>query len=473
MKKASNRKAQAPAATTPAKKTASTKHAPVVNQARIDAEDPIPLKNGGMAFSFVSGVPYLPFLPPRDNYAFDLFEARMSSVTHNACISTKKDYCAGIGFQDADNQELDQRISDWFRSMNLKNEPCTEINQQIFESFFTQGNAPIEVVKFTVRGKKYVFVYPHSLLEWRLGEPNSDDMVTYGIQSKLFRRDGYVTADQLKNARKLPIYSPYNTDKNNWFTDETGAQRTLIWYKNSVKDVPHYGLPSAIAAMIYQILEYKGARYNLDNFENNMVAAAILALKGNLSQTEANRIGRQIINAHTGDGKRGRTVVVASEEGIDSSSLHNLDTTKDGSYIDADDKWTQKIILANEWDAVLAGLIAPSTLGKGSGFLTKIIEYKERTVIKPAQNRLMQNVWNTIFPIAQAWMGLPLDRYNMQIKNNIDISGLTDVDITPAVQVNEVRKAKGLPEDPQKEGVYMTQMKTVQQQPEGGNNVPG
>ncbi len=197
--------------------------------------------------------------------------------------------------------------------------------------------------------------------------------------------------------------------------------------------------------MIYQMLEYKGARYNLDNFENNMIVASILALKGQLGQDEANRIGKLILNAHTGDGKRGRTMVVASEEGIDGSSLHNMDTTKDGSFIESDEAWMQKIILANEWDAVLAGIISPSTLGKGAGFLRTIMELKMNSVIKPNQRDIMDEVWSLIFPIADAWLGLGLANFQIEIKNAVDISGLTDVDISPAVTIDEVRESRGLP----------------------------
>lgn len=446
----------------------------VTNQATIDAVNPIPLDNAGIAFSFVSGNPYLPFLPPKDNYARLLLEAKLLSTTHNACVITKKDYCAGIGFQDADGKEFTPEMIDWFKSMNLHNQSIVVINRRKFESHFTWGNTPIEIVRFTVKSVKRVFVYVHDLQEWRLGRPDDeDDIVRYAIQSKLLRRDGFLTSAQIKTARKLPLYSQYNKKKDNWFVDANGAERTMIWYKNSVMGLPHYGLPSAVASMIYQINEYKGARYNLDNFENNMVVSAILALKGNLSQTEANKIGKQIISTHTGDGKRGRVAVIASEEGLTDSSMHNLDTTKDGSYIDADNLWTQKIILANQWDAVLAGIVSPATLGKGSGFITKIIEEKSNRVIKPAQNESIEEVWNTIFSIAQDWIKLPFDNYDMQYKNAIDISGLTDVDITPAVTRNEVRVAKGLQEDPTPAGKeYMKSTGVQSQQNTGGQNVP-
>jgi hypothetical protein len=448
----------------------------VSNLAKLDPKRPIPLDGSGQAFSFINNVSYLPFLPPKDSFAKLLVEARLLSATSNACVVTKKDYCAGAGFHDASNvdQELDPKILEWFESMNLKNESVNRINKNIFEDFFTHGNVPIEVVRFTVAGTRKLFIYPHNFLEWRLCKPNDDDIVEEAIQSKLFLKEfnAFITADQLKKSKKLPIYNPLNSDKQNWYKDGKGVERTIIWYKNRVTSFPYYGLPSYISALIYELLEYKGARYNLDLLENEMVVPTVLALKGQVSPEEAKRVGKDIIDSYTGDGKRGRTVVVASEEGIDGSDIHKLDTEKDGSYKEADDKWSQKIILSHQWDSVLAGIVSPSTLGKGSGFVTKVLENKLNTVIRPAQQDLVDEVWNHIFTIAEDWLKLPFSKYDMSIKNAIDISGLTDVDITDAVQKNEVRKAKGLAEDPALKGVYMkSPAAAANPQNNGGENV--
>lgn len=124
--------------------------------------------------------------------------------------------------------------------------------------------------------------------------------------------------------------------------------------------------------------------------------------------------------------------------------MHSMETHKEGSFTEADNNWVQKIILANQWDSVLAGILSPSSFGKGSGFLTKILEIKQNTVIRPAQEHLIKKVWSSIFDIANKWLSLGLDIENIIIKNAIDISGLTDVDITPAVTVDEVRRAKGM-----------------------------
>lgn len=428
----------------------------VSNKVELDAKDPIPFDRSGRTLCFVRDRPYIPFLNPNDTFAKDLVELRTLSATHNACISTKARYCAGVGVTDTGGKEIEPQIAEWFSAMNLRGQGITKLIRQIFGEFFTFGNCPIELVKFTVGGKKRLFVYPHSILEWRLGAPNENDIAEEAIQSKLFLNEyqGFIDLKtDIQKAKRLPIYNPLKKDKENWKADDKGAMRTIIWYKNEFTGYNYYGMADWIAAMIFALLEYKGARYNLDNFDNNMVVATILALKGTVSQKEVDAIAKKIIRQHTGDGKRGRTVVVSSEEGnLNGSDLHKLDTKTDGSFVDADDKWSQKIILAHEWDAVLAGILSSSSLGKGSGYITKILEHKLNTVIRPAQNDLMTEVLSHIFKIAKDWMGLPFDKHQLAIKNAVDISGLTDVDITPAVKRNEVREAKGLPKDESPKG---------------------
>lgn len=434
------------------KPTQRKKTAPIVDRAEMSPKEPMPFE-GGSGFTYVADARYMPFLSPDNNYGQLLLESRLLSATHNACIITKRDYCAGSGFRHSDNAEISKELSGWFSSMNLKDEKAVTVNKKIFEDFFTWGNVPIELVRFSVAGKRYMYVYVHNLLEWRLGSPDGDDVVHYAVRSKLFLSNKLLlTPDEYKQTKRLPIYNARNRDKAkkvptpgyNWITDENGAERTLIWYKHSTSGFPHYGVPSAVSSMIYQILEYKGARYNLDNFENNMVVSAVLALKGSISQPEADRIGKKAISVHTGDGKRGRVIVVASEEGIDGSDFHNMDTHKEGSYKDSDVVWSEKVILANQWDAILAGVVSPSSLGKGSGFLTKILEVKKNSVIKPAQNDLIENVWRKVLKIGQDWLGFKDNIDTLEIADTIDISGLTDVDITPTVTVNEVRSGRGL-----------------------------
>lgn len=422
------------------------------NVAKLDAENPIPLGGNSFSYSYAQKHRYLPFLGDNNNFAKILLETRMLSPTSDACIRRKKNYCAGVGFRHIEQKELPEQFSLWAKSINRKNNSLNRVNQQLFESHFTFGNTPIEIIRFEFRGKKFFQVEVHNTLEWRLGPPNKFGLITYAVQSPLFKNSGFTITQE---SRRLPLYNPLNSERENWEKDENGVERTMIWYKNEIMGVDHYGLPSYIGALINAQLEYKGSRYNLDNFDNNMVVASILALRGNVSDEEAKKIAKDIVKTHTGDGKRGRTLVVSSEEGIEGTDLHQMETHKDASYLDADDRWTQKIVMAHDWDSTLIGLQLASALGKGSGYLTKILEHILNTTIEPAQQDAYDEVWSHILHLGNEWMNWGIDPNELEYANKIDISGLTDIDITTAVQVNEVRRAKGLPEDPAMNGIYM------------------
>src|SRR5688500_13865730 len=135
-----------------------TKKLHVSNQVSLDADNPIPIGSGNNVWSFVHNVSYIPFLQPKDSFGQQLLEARLLSDTHNACIVTKKDYCAGEGFHYTDGSELDKVFAEWLTSMNLRNQSAVKINKKIFEDKFTWGNVPIEIVRMTVAGTKKLFI---------------------------------------------------------------------------------------------------------------------------------------------------------------------------------------------------------------------------------------------------------------------------------------------------------------------------
>jgi hypothetical protein len=449
------------------------KQTSVSNSVKIDAVNPIPFEYNGQAFSYIQGQQYIPFLFPDDNFAKTLLEAKVLSATHTACIETKKTYCAGLGLYDLNGTEFDDDLRKWLKRINVKGESHIQLTKKAFGSLFTFGNIPIEVVRLTVAGKKKLFVYVHNMLEWRLQWPDQYGNVTHAIHSKLFLRSGIVSSDAIKNAKVLPLYDPDKSDKKNWLKDDKGVERTMIWIKNDMDGYLNYGMPSSVASLIYQVLEYKHARYNLDNLENNMVIGGMLIMKGNLGQEEANRIGKDIIKTHTGDGKRGRIVALASEEGIDGSDFHEFETTKEGSFETSDDKVMSKILLANEWSAMLAGLSHENTMGRGNAFLKKEYDIKKATVIDPAQKFLITNMWEPIFQLASNFFGNNWGEFELDIDDIDPVSSLADVDPALGVTLDELRYAMGLPEDETGKGkLYLSELKPAAKKPadQGGNN---
>lgn len=426
----------------------------VRNLMQPDAENPVPFErvNGGLSsFILANGYGYIPFLDRRNQFARQLLEASLVSVTHRGCIRTKKYYCAGAGFQRKDGEKIDPAMTEFFKTMNLRGlgQSAVQINRQILESDFIWGNCPIEIVRFKVDGKAKLMIYPHNMMDWRLCEPGADNRVRWAMQSAAFRGSRGIISKFKEEPRKLPLYNPLNPDKENWI-QEGNAEKTMIWYKTETVGFDHYGIPSAVASLLYQIVQYKSISYNNDLFDNGMMNSAILALSGNLDQEEADRIGRQILAEKTGLGKTQRVHVVASDAagGIQDSSFFPLDTTKEGSFIEADRLWMEIILFANEWDATLAGLVSQSTLGKGSDFITTLLRFKYQSVIKPAQDDLMNNFWLPVFDIAEKWnSALKFSEIELEINKGFDISGLADIDATLVAGTKETREALGRPRD--------------------------
>ena len=58
------------------------------NQVKLDPINPIPIQYGGNSFYVVTGKKYIPFLGKDDNLAQLLLEARLTSTTQNACVTS-------------------------------------------------------------------------------------------------------------------------------------------------------------------------------------------------------------------------------------------------------------------------------------------------------------------------------------------------------------------------------------------------
>lgn len=378
----------------------------VSNEVTLDPKSPIPFEYTGTSYNAGGNSSYIPFLFPNDNFFATLHEARLQSPTQNACITTKTDYSIGEGLSISgiEKDKWPKGFTAIMAKANRKRETLNSVLKKGFESFYNVGNTPVEIVRGTVAGNKFIYVYVHNFLDCRLGTPNSDGDIVNMVYSKQFRRKGIVT--DVEKFKTIPLYDRGLNKNESWLKDpKTQIERTALWLKNSFAGYDDYGMPSSAPSLPHQCIEYQGARYNLDNLENNMVIGGAIVLAGNVSQPEADKIGRKILNQHTGSGKRGRIAVFASEAGIEGSKWMPFDTRKEGSYKELSAEARDVIILSNQWDAVLAGLQSASALGKGSGYLQEIYEQKMNTVINPVVNFFLENFIAPIAEIAKDWLG--------------------------------------------------------------------
>lgn len=394
------------------------------NKIKLNPENPIPYEVGGNAFTMLAGEQYIPFFQPDDRFATTLLEARLLSTTHSSCVNTKNLYLVGNGVKITNlkpNQQADQQWLDFVAKANNRRQSLNRVFYRAFDSFQTFGNTPLEIVIGTTAGKPFMYLYSLNFQDTRLAPPNEKTgEYEWLIVSKRFRQKGIL--GEVKKEKKIPIYKTNRADeKANWLKDGN-VQRTIVFVKNEVAGYDAYGLPSSVASLIYQVIEYSGGRFNLDNLDNNMVIGTAIFLKGGVTQAEADRIGSTMVKRHTGKGRIGRTMVFASENGIDDVETVQMEVNKEGSYKDLNSICESKIIMANDWDAILAGLKHESSLGKGGGYLKEVYEQKLKSVIIPTQHMMLEEVMPTLVEIAKNhlnadWAGYEFGFEPIQIDN--------------------------------------------------------
>lgn len=432
----------------------------VNNELKTDPENPIPLQVGNDFFYTTGNKKYIPFIGREDNFASLLLQARLTSPTQNACISTIAASVIGKGLFATNHEKMPKEFTDWAKSVNKERESLDKVLQATVEGERGQGNQFIEIVKGEVAGKKFLKIHLHSMLYCRLAsiEPDSlDDLPKSVLISKEFAKKGYVSTK--KTIPEIPLwYDDEVTDNQYWKLREDGSMSTMLHFKNKVSGIDYYGIPASAPSIRNQIKEGLMAQFDIDNLENNMVLGGLLIFKSAMTQEEAQAQAKEVFLTHVGKGKTGRIAVLASEEGIDAVDYKPFDTSKEGSFIESDKRNEQKIVAAHNWDSTLAGINRDSSLGNGSTYIRAIFDTKEATLLKPLRRELIDNVVIPIVKIWSDWFGKDITTYEWDFKSAMPFTFIADIKPEQFVQVNEAREISGLPIDESIDGKYLAEM---------------
>lgn len=416
----------------------------VINTARLDAKSPIPLETEGKGYYFFNGNNrYIPFLDRKDNFFQVLIEANLLSPTNNSCVSSKTKFSIGEGWMLADGVE-DKKIDEWAKVVNKKRQSFNDIIGGAFNNKYCSGNAFIEIVRTKVGTSRYIKLFLKNFNDCRVAEPDADDDIpTHIIVSKKFRKKGMWSITEQEDVIAVPIYTGEHGQT--WYKDSKGNEHAIIHLKNDVPGYDYYGMPSNVACLPQQILEYKMARFNLDNFDNNLAIGGLIVLQGNLTPEESGKVAREITTAHSGDGKRGKYVILSSEAGVENSKVIPFDQTKDYDYINGSKRIEEQIIFANEWSKVLIDPMAGG-MGNSGKQIKEIYETKMNTVIFPEQNKMIETLINPIMQACDEWMGTKWSNYKFTFNNITALGIASDVDVNSVLNVDEGREALGYKE---------------------------
>lgn len=435
---------------------------------KLDPNQPVPIDFTSTYFRTKKGIKYIPFLGSDDNLANILLAARLGSASQHACISSIAQSLIGKGLKVKDVESPNQQLFDWMKSVNNYRQSFSEALVSTVDGERSFGNQFIEIVRGVVGGKKFMKVYNKSIMECRLAalEEDEDPEDQKVLVSKSFIKTGYYTTNYKQDGYEIPLWHPSPLKKGKVWIKDGKVERTMLHFKNEVSGIPCYGLPASIAGLRYQILEAKAAQFNIDNFDNNMILGGMLIFKASMTPEEAQANAREILMTHIGAGKTGRIAVISSEEGISEVDFKPYTTQREGSYNESDKRWEEKIISANQWDSVLAGINRSSTFGNGSQYIRSIWDVKDAVLLHPLRDKLIAKVIKPIVQIWADWFGVTdvLD-YEFALQTNMPFSFMGDLDPNTFFQVNEARSKAGLTPDEKKDGVYLSEMR-----PKGQSN---
>lgn len=442
-----------------AAKATTARREAAVNVVKLDAKNPIPIETEGKGYIISRGRKYAPFLDDKDNFFQIILEAGLLSPTNRSCVNSKSKFSIGKGIVSKNEDELFKQFS---KKVNAYGQSLSKLLKKIFTGYFSCGNVFVNLVKVTVGKKVTVHAYVKNHMDCRLLLPEKGTgLPTQVVISKNFRRKG---TWNLTDESEYSIVNLYNGDPaQKWTKLPDGNEHLIIHLKHEEEGYDYYGMPSNIACLPQQILEYKMARANLDNLDNGLAVGGLILLSGNLSSDEAKLTAQKITNAHAGDGKRGKYVVLAAE-GNENSKVIPFDNTKEYDYVEGDKRVEEKILFANEWSKTL---IDPSSSGLNSGkFIRELYGTKMNTVISPVQSFVIDEFLMPYLTIVDSMQGTKFAQQEYMFANLPILGIANEVDVNSVITVDEGRAMLGLAELGTPEGKQIVKQKT-------NSNVPG
>lgn len=432
----------------------------ITNEIKLNPTNPIPINYGGDSFYIARDKRYIPFLGKDNNLPNLLLEARLTSTTQNACITSIAQSVVGNGLIVLDNATPDKEFINWTKDVNNDQQSLNDVMVGCVDGERTHGNEFIELVKGEVAGKRYLKIYIHSMLTCRLGaeDPKTGKPTDVIISNQFAKKS---VTQRLNKPTQIPLWSPNELEKNKcWKKMEDGTERSMLHFKNEVSGVDHYGLPASVAGLRYQVLEGRSAQFNLDNFDNNMVLGGMLILKSAMTAEEAQETAKKVMLSHIGAGKTGRIAVISSETGLDDVDFKEYKTEKEGSFIEFDKRIEEKIIASNAWAKEFC-FSDSAAMGKGGAYLKTLWDLKEAVLLKPLRNRLIEKVVRPMIKVyAEVYAKKEIADYEFGFKAAMPFSFIGDINPETFMQVNEGRKLAGLEPDEKKNDIYLSEMTT-------------
>ena len=403
-----------------------------------------------------AGLKWVRFFDGDSTFLKELMGLVNYSPTLRRIINDKTDMVVGDGFiptrqkagvQLTTTAPSDSRIpatisnplEDYLGEINLHGQSMADVLKAGAFEFDAFGNCVFELVRGSVAGEAFFYVYHVPM--WMVGvrKPEADMRVrSIGIydtweevpltsDGKAFERYGF---------REIPTYPDWSE------ADETGVQRSVIHLKTYAPGFQYFGLPEWISAKKWAEIEYRIAAFNINSMENAFMPSALIQLFGNATEEEAQTILRQMEDKFTGNGNERKIFMQILRDPSLKANVQTFDGRKDGEFLQMQEMAASAIVVANRWSKSLAGFATAGQLGTNEQ-MRRELEYLQNTVVKQRQNMFLSRFLNPVMRESAEWLGAVWGGIYLAISNSLPVSFFGDIDPKTVLTTNEQREILG------------------------------
>lgn len=403
-----------------------------------------------------AGLQWVRFFDQDSTFLKELMSLVNYSPTLRRIINDKTDMVVGDGFmptrqkagvQLTTTEPRDSRIpatvtyplEEYLGNINLHGQSMADVLKSGSFEFDAFGNCVFELVRGTVAGEPFFYVYHVPM--WMVGARKAGvDMIVKSIgiydtweevpltsDGKAFERYGF---------REIPLYPTWSE------ADETGVQRCAIHLKTYAPGFQYFGLPEWISAKKWAEIEYRIAAFNINSMQNAFMPSALIQLFGNATEEEAAEILRKMEDKFTGNGNERKIFMQILRDPELRANVQTFDARKEGEFLDMQEMAASAIVVANRWSKSLAGFATSGQLGSNEQ-MRRELEYLQNTVVKQRQNMFLSRFLNPVMKESAEWLLAPWSNIYLSISNTLPISFYGDIDPATVLTVNEQREVLG------------------------------
>lgn len=415
--------------------------------------------------------PYIPFMGQGDAMLYFLQHLRMLSPTHSGIITSIRDFVLGgelevimkaskrPGFVRRAEQEIETNISqfneyiDYLEAKGLTGTQLMQVLERAYDNYKTYGNAFIELVIARTDGQTGAQLHVHDM-----------DQVRYyatlpGQQRMLMVSPKWTEEFLIRHAPQfVPLYP-------NFIEDEFGATRTMLHIKNVLTTYDWYGMPDWLGGLYFAYNELQLGEYSTAGYANDWIGKLLIEFEADADLQEGEETDsidmptsedmtfvRQMERVFTnkGNGEKQSVLWRRRPIGADPTFVHEFKIETNEKFHQATTEIDEgQLFKAHNWHPSL--MIAISGKLGTTNEIKELIQYKQETVVRRIQNKLMQGL-NVLLDEVATFDNQPAMRgYGLRLSNVfIDmLKGEEDQGgpSTPVSGEDEGEDATGTPEE--------------------------